>query len=144
MVTALPAGTSTTMKTLLDRLDRNSIMAVKLHGLPVSITPVELLATAVGIFILFYLSTTSRKSQRPPLPPGPLGLPIFGNMFSIPKSVSWPLISVRAAVCAVTNELQRSCSTTSHVLDSAHLALFRRAMQAPWSSHQLEVCQSGE
>ena len=47
---------------------------------------------AVTVFLLFYFRSLARwkaRSRGRPLPPGPKGLPIFGNAFNIPTYKPW-------------------------------------------------------
>ena len=43
----------------------------------------------VGIAVTTLLLTTLILRNRRPSPPGPAGLPFFGNMFDLPKKESW-------------------------------------------------------
>ena len=39
--------------------------------------------------VLFAVWVTRKIRRHPPLPPGPAGLPILGNMFDLPKEKAW-------------------------------------------------------
>ena len=41
------------------------------------------------ITVLFAVWATRKTKKHPPLPPGPSGLPILGNMFDLPKEKAW-------------------------------------------------------
>jgi hypothetical protein len=46
-------------------------------------------ALLIAVFILNYLNKSFSRQQRPPLPPGPKGLPLIGNALDLPKSEEW-------------------------------------------------------
>ena len=52
-----------------------------------SLTIVNAIAALVGILLLKILLRRTR--QRAPLPPGPKGLPVIGNVLDMPKSHEW-------------------------------------------------------
>jgi len=41
------------------------------------------------VVILLYLLSWARRSRRLPLPPGPKGLPLIGNILDIPRTYIW-------------------------------------------------------
>jgi hypothetical protein len=46
-------------------------------------------AGLVALFIFVLLAAKGNKDSRLPLPPGPRGLPIFGNMYQVAAEYPW-------------------------------------------------------
>lgn len=46
-----------------------------------------LLASLAALIFITY--SLLRRRRRLPVPPGPPGLPLIGNLFDIPKSLNW-------------------------------------------------------
>lgn len=53
----------------------------------ISITQLDVALALMCLFVLKALFT--RMKQRAPLPPGPKGLPLIGNIFDMPASHEW-------------------------------------------------------
>lgn len=45
--------------------------------------------TAIAIPLTAYVLVRLLQPRRPPLPPGPRGLPIIGNLLDMPKEDAW-------------------------------------------------------
>ncbi|KAG0123481.1 cytochrome P450 [Tuber indicum] len=54
---------------------------------PITIRPLALFTSFLAVMIAAYLF--KRKRRQPPLPPGPRGVPIFGNLFQIAPKYQW-------------------------------------------------------
>lgn len=50
-------------------------------------TPFNVFLVSLGLFLLYRAFVG--KNARAPLPPGPKGLPIIGNVLDMPKSFEW-------------------------------------------------------
>lgn len=48
-----------------------------------------LLGVALGALLIIFYSQTGKKRSRAPLPPGPKGLPLLGNIADLPQSQPW-------------------------------------------------------
>ena len=85
-----------------------------------ALTVPALVVTALAVIAAFVLR--SRKNQLP-LPPGPRGVPIFGNLFQIPKECGWEKYeewskelggSFLRKICCI--HLTRICSSGSDII----------------------------
>jgi hypothetical protein len=52
------------------------------------INNIDLIAVGAAVFLVIY---GFRKKRSLPLPPGPKGLPLIGNIFDFPKSHEWEI-----------------------------------------------------
>ena len=52
-------------------------------GIEVASTPGLVFAGIIGLVVVFAL--TRLRNDKPPLPPGPKGLPLLGNLNDLPK-----------------------------------------------------------
>lgn len=55
--------------------------------MPLSLSLLDVLLGTLGLFLLHHILVGGRT--RAPLPPGPQGLPIIGNVLDMPKSYEW-------------------------------------------------------
>ncbi|KAH9940671.1 cytochrome P450 [Amylocystis lapponica] len=56
---------------------------------PATATPQLAVVLAIGLLLLFLADSFLRRRSKTPLPPGPPGLPLLGNVFDIPSDREW-------------------------------------------------------